>query len=138
MHPVAALLWVGLTQALGRVRTSLLLPAVLVILTALAGCSSNPCVNEISQTATSPSGTLKAIVFHRNCGATTGFNTQVSIISVSGSLPDSAGNALIIDGSAPLQLQWRSESALHLAGLGSADIFKQEDSVAGVSVSYGN
>ncbi|WP_345294512.1 hypothetical protein [Luteimonas vadosa] len=95
-------------------------------------------MNEISQTATSPSGTLKAIVFHRNCGATTGFNTQVSIISVSGSLPDSAGNALIIDGSAPLQLQWRSESALHLAGLGSADIFKQEDSVAGVSVSYGN
>ena len=117
-------------------RHPLQLAAVFIALIAIAGCNS--CENEISQTVISPSGNLKAVVFNRNCGATTGFNTQVSIISATGTLPDAGGNTLILDGSVPLQVQWRSESTLHLAGLGSAEVFKQDHSVAGVSVSYGN
>ncbi|MGY0613405.1 hypothetical protein [Luteimonas sp. A501] len=112
------------------------LTVILIALVALSGCNS--CGNEISQTVISPSGNIKAVVFNRNCGATTGFNTQVSIIPATGALPDIGGNTLTIDGAVPLQVQWRSESALHLAGLGSAEVFKQKDSVAGVSVSYGN
>jgi hypothetical protein len=117
-------------------RPSLQLTAVLAVLTALSGCDS--CVNEISQTVASPSGKHKAVMFNRNCGATTGFNTQVSIISATGTLPNNAGNTLIIDGTVPLHAQWHLDSALHLVGLGSAKVFKQESSVAGVSVSYGN
>ena len=117
-------------------RHPLQLTVVLTVLIALVGCGA--CGNEISQTVVSPSRTLKAVVFNRNCGATTGFNTQVSIISATGTLPDSGGNTLVLDGSVPLQVQWRSDSALHLTGLGSAKVFKQGTSVGAVSVTYGN
>jgi hypothetical protein len=53
-------------------------------------------------------------------------------------LPDDGGNAVILDGSVPLKVQWRSDSALHLTGLGSAMVFEHGSSVAGVSISYGN
>ena len=77
-------------------------------------------------------------MFNRNCGATTGFNTQVSIIAATGSLPDDSGNTLILDGTVPLQVHWQSNSALHLSGLGSAEIFKQASSASGAAVSYSN
>lgn len=81
---------------------------------------------------------MKALVFNRNCGATTGFNTQVSIISASASLPREAGNTLIIDGEVPIKVEWRSDSVLQLNGLGAAKLYKQEHAVAGVSIGYGS
>jgi hypothetical protein len=107
---------------------------LLAVSIGLSGC--DPCGNEISQTVNSPSGKMKAIVFNRNCGATTGFNTQVSIIPSSESLPGDSGNTLILDGVVPLSIEWRSDSALQLSGLGAAKIFLQSPSAAGVSVSY--
>jgi len=101
----------------------------------LVGCNS--CGNEISQTVESLSGLVKAVVFNRNCGATTGFNTQVSVLPAVDELPNSAGNILILDGAVPLQVQWVSNSALSLRGVGSERAFKQASSVAGVSISYG-
>ena len=61
----------------------------LVLLTAalMAGCGST-CDNEISQSISSPSGAMKTVVFHRECGATVGFNTQVSILPSNRRLPD--------------------------------------------------
>ena len=116
-------------------RHPLQLMVLLFCLAALAGCGSM-CGNEISQTVSSPSGNLKAVVFNRNCGATTGFNTQVSILSATDTLKNDDGNTLILDGSVPLHVQWRSNSTLQLSGVGSAKVFKQGRSVAGVSVSY--
>lgn len=113
------------------------LPSALILLTVSIGLSGcDPCGNEISQTVTSPSGKLKAIVFNRNCGATTGFNTQVSIFPSSETLPDDGGNTLILDGTVPLKVEWRSDSTLYLSGLGAAKIFLQSHSAADVTVSY--
>ena len=109
---------------------------MLLSLVVLSSCST--CGNEVAQTIASPSGHLTAMVFNRNCGATTGFNTQVSIISGLDTLPNDGGNVLILDGTVPLRVHWQSDSALQLAGVGSAKIFKQAKVVAGVSVSYGN
>jgi hypothetical protein len=53
-------------------------------------------------------------------------------------LPDDGGNSVIFGGSVPLMVQRRSDSALHLTGLGSAKVFEQGNSVAGVSNSYCN
>lgn len=111
--------------------------ALFFCLSALSSCGGM-CGNEISQTVLSPSGSLKAVVFNRNCGATTGFNTQVSVLSAADALQNDSGNTLILDGSVPLQVQWHSDSALQLSGLSTAKVFKQGRSVAGVSVSYGN
>jgi hypothetical protein len=114
-----------------------LLPAIILLALSIALSGCDPCGNEISQTFASPSGKLKAVVFNRDCGATTGFSTQVSIIPSSESLPGAGGNTLILDGTVPLKVEWRSDSELHLSGLGAAKIFLQSPSTAGVSVSYG-
>lgn len=113
-----------------------LLPALILLAVSIGLSGCDPCGNEISQTVTSPSGKIKAVVFNRNCGATTGFNTQVSIIPSLESLPGDGGNTLILDGTVPLKIEWRSDSALHLSGLSAAKIFLQSQSAAGVSVSY--
>ncbi|TQK11989.1 hypothetical protein FBX97_1941 [Herbaspirillum sp. SJZ107] len=102
----------------------------------LSGC--DPCENETSQTVISPSGKLKAVVFNRSCGATTGFSTQVSVIPASESLPDEGGNTLVLGGTVPLTVAWRSDASLNLSGLGAASVFNRSSSVAGVSVSYRN
>jgi hypothetical protein len=103
--------------------------------TALGGCASL-CDNEIAQVTLSPSGELTAVVFNRNCGATTGFNTQVSVLP-SAELPtNDPGNLLILDGQVPLQIFWASDSQLSVVGLGASHVFKQEAQTSGVTVSY--
>jgi hypothetical protein len=112
------------------------LPVLLALSLALPGC--DPCGNEVSQTVVSPSGRLKAVVFNRNCGATTGFNTQVSILPAAAALPDDGGNTLILGGAVPLKVEWRSDATLRLNGVGAARLYKQEHAVAGVSIRYGD
>ena len=115
-------------------RTFQLLAAI-AMLAAIAGCDIG-CGNEIGSSVASPSHAISAVVFNRNCGATTGFNTQVSIVHGSAA-PSGAGNTLILDGTVPLKLHWVSESELQITGMGSAKVFKQEQSVGGISVAYG-
>ncbi|QRP63164.1 hypothetical protein I6J77_13715 [Rhodanobacter sp. FDAARGOS 1247] len=107
---------------------------VIATLAAVAGCDFG-CGDEVVSTTSSPSHAISAVVFNRNCGATTGFNTQVSIVPA-GAAPSGAGNTLILDGTVPLKFLWVSESKLLITGLGYAKVFKQERSVAGVSVVY--
>jgi len=101
-----------------------------------SGCDIG-CANEVIASTLSPSQATKAVVFNRNCGATTGFNTQVSVFAASTALPSEAGNVLIVEGSVPVNVSWVSESALTISGLGTARIFKQQPSVFGVAITYG-
>jgi hypothetical protein len=103
----------------------------------LGGCGAM-CENEISQTVVSPSGNMKAVVFHRGCGATVGFNTQVSLLPASARLPNDGGNVLIVDGSVPLKVEWKSDAAVLITGQLNTRMFKQQSSVAGVQVAYAN
>ena len=103
----------------------------------LAGCDAM-CENEQIASFSSPSGAARAIVFNRNCGATTGFNTQLSILSGSEKLPNDGGNTLILDGSVPVKIHWAAEASVIVSGYGSAKVFKQESAVGGVVVSYAN
>lgn len=117
----------------------LILQLALIFLSsaALTGCGAT-CGNEISQTINAPSDHVRAVVFNRDCGATTGFNTQVSIVSVADALSNDEGNTLILVGTVSLQIRWQSDSVLQLDGLGSAKVFKQEKLVGGVAVIYGD
>jgi len=56
------------------------------------------CGNEVVQTTVSPDGRVKAFVFERDCGATTGFSTQISVVGSGKGLPNAAGNVFIADG----------------------------------------
>lgn len=77
-----------------------------------------------------------AELFSRNCGATTGFNTQLSIVKIRDLPSDEAGNVLIADGQLPITLRWLSETRLSVAGAGGSGTFKQESEANGVTVVY--
>lgn len=105
------------------------------ILIALSGCGAG-CGSEIASTIESPRGGHVAVIFNRNCGATTGFNTQLSVLAKGDAVPKEAGNTFIADGSLALRVRWVSESELVVAGFQGATIFKQEKLTNGVVVSY--
>ena len=107
-----------------------------ILSTFLSGCAGDMCGNTIGQTALSPSGQTKAVVFNRDCGATTGFSTQVSVLSSDDELPNDSGNALVVEGTVPVELRWLSESSLAIGGIGNAKVFRQESAVANTQVSY--
>jgi len=114
------------------------LQAKLIVLAAcaiLSGCEAT-CGNESIASISSPDGKSKAVVFNRNCGATTGFNTQVSIVKASDSLPNEGGNLLILEGTVPLTIHWVNENQVFIAGVGKAKAIKREKSAFGVTVTY--
>jgi hypothetical protein len=86
-------------------RRDTLLTLALLCATCVTACGwSDPCGNSIRATAPSPSGRAKAVVFVRDCGATTGYSTQVSVLPARAeflSQPTAfrsteAGNALVV------------------------------------------
>jgi hypothetical protein len=115
-----------------RLATVLVVIGTLIVLN---GCEAG-CASEVASIIESPRGGHVAVVFNRNCGATTGFNTQLSILAKGNAVPRDAGNALIADGSLSLGVRWVSESQLVVSGHQGAKLFKQEKSVNGIAVSY--
>lgn len=113
----------------------ILIFTIVVCAAVFSGCTGQ-CGNEISQTIVSPSGLVKAVVFSRDCGATTGFSTQVSILKSGRDLPNDGGNVLVLDDLVPLVLEWSTDSSLRVSGLNRHKIFKQSTHVSGVTVSY--
>jgi hypothetical protein len=118
-------------------KQSLQLILIAAMMVPLSGCLF-ACENEVVDTITSPSGKIKAVMFGRNCGATTGFNTQVSIVDADDDVPDDGGNVMIVDDEVPLRIQWISDDELSIAGWRKTQVFKQEATVNGVQIRYEN
>ncbi len=109
--------------------------ALVICLIPLVGCD-DMCGNEQTTHALSPKGSKRAIVFTRDCGATTSWSTQVSVIKGTEQLSNDAGNTLILGDKVPLQIAWKSESELVIRGVAGPTPFKQERSVSGVTITY--
>ena len=114
---------------------TLCLLAPLTICLTLAGCLGSECVNEVSEVLESPDGTKKVVVFSRNCGATTGFNTQASIVETKQELPDASGNAFVVDKGA-VKLSWKKDGGILVVFDRGVRMFKQESAVSGVAIEY--
>lgn len=84
----------------------------------------------------SPDGTRKVVVFLRNCGATTKYSTQASILFSNDSLPNEAGNILIIDGGHLPTVKWTEDRILSIKGIGAEEILKQLNYFSGVKIVY--
>ncbi len=69
----------------------------LQIALSVSGCESSMCANQVLQEIPSPDNKLKAVVFQRDCGATTGFSTQVSVIKSDEKLSNTGGNVFSAD-----------------------------------------
>jgi len=76
-----------------KCRQTIWIPAILLGLT--SGC--NLCGNQEVTRKVSPDGRIDAVVFERDCGATTDFTTQISVVPKGGSVYSGAGNAFIGD-----------------------------------------
>jgi len=102
------------------------------------------CGNEIHKEYLSPNGSLKAVVFQRDCGATTGYSSQISILDANEKLGNEAGNIFIIKDDpksvAPI-LEWKSDTQLHIQYELNGREFKAQNSFGwfdAVEIVYNN
>jgi len=95
----------------------------------------------------SPDGRWEAVLFERDCGATTDFATHVSLLSAGAKLPNKPGNVFTADsdhGQAPLvagnvinvSIKWAGRDSLEVRYDRRARVFSQEPKVQGVSIVY--
>lgn len=110
-----------------------------------AGCS-DACRNTLASKRLSPDGSHVAVLFQRDCGATTGFSTHISILDADGKLSGS-GNALIADddhgaardgdwGGPKAEMTWLSSDRLLVRYAIKSRLFKRTEQVSGVSITY--
>ena len=118
--------------------------ALLNVLVVTAAC--NPCENHVVRRIPSPDRERQAVVFGRKCGATTGYNTQVSVIPPY-TVSDDPGNVLIIDanreelaidpaGGPAVEVRWTGPRNLELRYSGAARAYKVDSLVDGVRVTH--
>jgi hypothetical protein len=109
-------------------------------------CDSG-CANEMLEAVKSPDGNLQAVIFRRDCGATTDYSTQVSIISANTKLPNKSGNVFVADtdhGKAPEQegggpkvkAEWLDNKSLRISYDLRDRVFLEEEKQSGISISY--
>jgi hypothetical protein len=120
---------------------------IVVGIVATESLFSGMCGNDSLADYASPDGETKVLVFQRDCGATTGFSTQASLVTINARLRNRSGNLFIADtdhGLAPsgpgggpeLGVLWESSNRLVLQHHFRARIFKAEQRLRGVEVRY--
>ncbi len=76
------------------------------------------------------------MLFERNCGATTGFSSQISLIKADKVLNNEAGTIYIVDGYPKgYTLKWESDTTVIIGGAYSKN-YKEETLFNGVQFSY--
>jgi hypothetical protein len=112
----------------------------------LLGACSDRCVSTILASTSSPDGGHEAVRFQRDCGATTGFSTQISILAA-GDRPSATANAFVADddhgasettaGEGPwVEAEWLGRDTLLIRYDATSRVFKQEATVDGVTIRY--
>ncbi|OYV07012.1 MAG: hypothetical protein CFE26_03255 [Verrucomicrobiales bacterium VVV1] len=109
--------------------------AICLTLFAFAGCLRSECSNEPIAEVISPDGTKKIELFSRNCGATTGSNTQGTVLIRGDSLPNEPGSAFVVDGGSA-KISWAGDSRIVVTLERGARAFKKETSDKGVKIEY--
>ena len=112
----------------------------------LAGCGEAGCGNRVIEDVPSPNGRQHVVVFVRDCGATTDFSTQVSVLPAGEAVSD-GGNVFIVDadrGRAPraahggpaVTTGWVSNDQLEIRYDQRVRVFRQERARGAMRISY--
>jgi hypothetical protein len=112
------------------------IPLSLPALALLSACSGELCGNDPLTAEESPDKKHVAMVFLRDCGATTGFSTQVSILDAPGKLQNQPGNILVVEGKHPCSVRWEGNNKLVISGLDSAKEFLKLAEYKGIEIKY--
>jgi len=100
---------------------------------------SDLCGNEIFEEALAPDGKFKAVVFQRDCGATTDFSTQISVIPSDEALPNEAGNISVARGhprDTHIEIHWSPPKNLVVRLKVGLAALKRKDAYKGFSIVY--
>jgi len=126
---------------------SIMIRTLLVVIVSLAlGACSDTCSNEVVSRLASPGGEREAVMFQRDCGATSGFSTQVSILEQADQL-SGGGNTFRADddhgaarigawGGSWAEMEWLASDRLLIRYATNSRLFEQDESVSGVAISY--
>lgn len=92
---------------------------------------SGMCGSYPYKTVTSPNGEYKAVIYQFDCGATTGFSTQISVLEVGEEVPNESGNIFSSDGHpeqvAP-DVTWVNEEHINVQKVPGVTVYTQEES----------
>lgn len=106
------------------------------------------CANKVFKEVFSPNKKIKAVLFSRDCGATTDFSTQISIMHQYESLKNKeTGNLFISDsdhgkaprgitGGSPVKIDWITDDSIHITYHSDARIFKKIMKCKGIKIGY--
>ena len=108
----------------------------LLALALLSACSGELCGNDPLTGEESPDKKKIAMVYLRDCGATTGFSTHVSILDAPGRLPNKPGHVLVVAGKHPGAVRWEGNNRLVILGLDSAKEFLKLTEFKGIEINY--
>lgn len=114
-------------------------------LPALGGCSAD-CTNTVVERLLSPDGKHEAVLFQRDCGATTGFTTQISVVET-GEEVSGGGNTFVADddhGKARVgawegpwaEINWLSENRIQIKYARKSRIFDRSETVGPIEIVY--
>ena len=145
MHPLAAHLLRIVGVSLGAFLAVVGIPALVLAL--LVAGVDDPCGNLHLLEVPSSSGDWKAVVFERDCGATTGFSTQVSVIKAGASLSNEGGNVFVADtnhnaapsgqgGGPVVRVTWIAHSRIRIEHHPLVRPIKAQPSYNGIRVDY--
>ncbi len=106
---------------------------------ALQGCSLVDglvsCTTEVQRQTASPGHLYVATTFHRECGATSGSNTQVSIRRSSEPFDPKKGQVLAIDGRHTLPVAWVTDEHLRIE-LPADRVYNEQAQWEAVKIEY--
>lgn len=95
------------------------------------------CEETVLSEQESPDEALVFSVHRRDCGATTGFVTGLSIRRTGDDLDASAGDdVLIIDGDVPVTASWTDVDKIEVDVPKGAEIFRSEQKWEGITITY--
>ena len=126
---------------------------IFIVVVASIGPTCGPtfrCGNDSVATFASPNAEMKAVVFRRSCGATTGFSTEVSILQFRDAAPnDNAGGNVFAVGDTlgpgrvepdeevlKVSVEWLSPQVARITYDERADVYRQELAREGVRLTY--
>jgi hypothetical protein len=110
----------------------------------LALSPENMCGVQLGAEALSPNQKLKAVIYQFDCGATSPFTTQVSILKPAEAIPYSAGNVFsAYKGSQKgawrgpfAEIAWLSDTTLKVSYISDAVVQESEQKYRGINIKY--
>jgi hypothetical protein len=127
---------------IGSAVTFFVLAAMLVaaVLDGLDRLSDEMCATTIFDQSASQNGKVKAVLYQVDCGATTGFNRHVSIVSVGADLtkknPELGPSPFALRGMPEVKLAWLSSGHLEVQYPEGANVLRAESKSNGVAIEY--